>query len=118
VAFADDLAPDQAAALPGDACARARARGDAWTDYSSYVCAVAAIRAGDGPTAMTELERIHAVAYFPDLRARRAQALALVGKRKEARALAKPAVAELTRVWRFDVTAATIAALKKKMAAL
>jgi hypothetical protein len=118
LAFADDLAPDQAPPLPDDACARAKARGGTWTDDAAYVCALAAIHAGDGPAALTEINRIHDVAQFPDLDARRAQALALAGKQTEARALVKPAVAALARVWRFDVTDAAIAALKNKLAAL
>jgi hypothetical protein len=50
-------------------------------------------------------------------KARRAQALALAGKRREARALVKPATAAL-RDWPFDIPAATTATLKKKLAAL
>lgn len=118
LAFADDLAPAQAPALPEDACARARARGGAWADYAHYVCALAAIHARDGSTSLAELESIRSVFPFPDLTARRAQALALAGKRENARALVKPAVAALSRAWRFDITDATIVALKKKLAAL
>jgi hypothetical protein len=117
--FAADLVPDQALALPDNACARAKARGGvAWTDYVAYICALAAIHARDGATALSELDSIRSVSPFPDLTARRAQALAFVGKRREARALAKPAIAALARAWRFDMTGATREALKKKLAAL
>lgn len=81
---------------PADACARETSRGGAWTDYAAYVCALTAIRAGDGATALTEIERVRDVVLFPDLKARRAQALALSGKRKEARALARTAVPRST----------------------
>lgn len=118
LAFADDLAPGQAPALPHDACARTRARGNAWTDYASYVCALAAIHTGDGTTALSEIDHVHSFFPFPDLKARRAQALALLGKRTEARALAKPAIAAIASTWRFDLTNVAIATLKKKLAAL
>jgi len=118
LAFADDLAPGRSPALPDNACARARARGDAWIDYASYICALAAIHVGDGPTALGEIDHVHSFYPFPDLKARRAQALALMGKRLEARALAKPAIAAIASTWRFDLTEAAIATLKKKLAAL
>jgi hypothetical protein len=117
LAFVDDLVPDQAPALPEGACARAKARkSPAWIDHAAYVCALAAIHAGDGTTALTELETIHSVPDFPDLKARLAQALALSGRWKEARALAKPAAAALVGAWRFDLTDAAITALKRKLA--
>jgi len=50
-----------------------------------------AIHAGDGAAAFTGLDRVHSTEDFPDLQVRRAQALVLAGKPKEARALAKPA---------------------------
>lgn len=119
LALVDDLAPSlQAPAIPADACARAKARGAPWSDYTAYICALAAIHVSDGATALTELDRIRDVALFPDLKARRAQALALAGKRKEARALAKPAAAALSGPWPFDVPEDAIAALKKKLAQL
>jgi len=116
LAFAADLVPGQGPPLPDGACARARAR-DTWTDYAAYVCALTAIHAGDGAAALTELERIHSAVAFPDLQVRRAQALALAGKPKEAQALAKPAAAALAKApTRFDLTPAAIDALKKKLA--
>jgi hypothetical protein len=118
LAFADDLVPGQAPPLPAGACVSARARGDAWTDYAAYVCALAAIHTGDGTAALAEIERVHYAGAFPDLQVRRAQALALTGKRKEARALARPAAAALAKAPpRFDLTPAAIDALKKKLAA-
>jgi hypothetical protein len=120
LAFADDLVPGQAPPLPAGACARARERGGAaWADDVAYVCALAAIHAGDGVAAVTELERVHSAAAFPDLQVRRAQALVLAHKPKEARALAKPAAATLAKGSpRFDLTPAAIDSLKKKLAAL
>jgi hypothetical protein len=119
LALDDDLAPGlQAPPIPADACARAQARGAAWRDAAAYVCALAAIHASDGATALTELDRIRDVALFLDLKARRAQALALVGKRKEARALAKSAAAALSGPWPFDIPEDAIATLKKKLARL
>jgi hypothetical protein len=118
LAFADDLDPSQAPVLPDGACISAKARGGNWTDYAAYVCALAAIHAGDGPAALAEIKSIRDAGLFPDFDARRAQALALVGKRKEARALVKHAVAEVARASRFDITAATIAALKKRLTAI
>jgi len=56
-------------------------------------------------------------ALFPDLKARRAQALALSGKRKADRALAKTAVATLDE-WPFDIPDSAVAAMKKKLGAL
>ena len=119
LAFADDLVPGQAPPLPAGACTRARERGgDAWTDDTAYVCALTAIHARDGAAATTELERIHAAGAFPDLPVRRAQALALSGKAKEAQALAKPAAAALASApSRFDLTPAAIEALKKRLPA-
>jgi hypothetical protein len=120
LAFADDLVPGQAPALPADACTTARARGGAdFADDIAYVCALAAIRGGDAATALTELDRISSVNEFPDLQARRAQALALSGKSKDARALVKPATAAITNARpRFDLTLAAKDALKKKLSAL
>lgn len=119
LAFADDVAPGQPPALPAGACASARNRGDAWIDYTAYVCALAAIHAGDGVAALPELERIRYPGAFPDLQLRRAQALALAGKREEAHALVKPATAALAHATpRFDLTSAVIAVLKKKLVAL
>jgi hypothetical protein len=95
----------------------ARARGDAWTDDIAYVCALAALRTGDGSAALAELEGVHNAGAFPDLQVRRVQALALAGKRKEAQALAKPAAAALAKAPpRFDLTPAALDALKKKLA--
>jgi hypothetical protein len=118
LAFADDLVPGQAPPLPAGACARARDRGgDAWRDDAAYICALAAIHAGDGAAALTELERVHSAVAFPDLQVRRAQALALAGKPKEAQALAKVAAAALAKAPpRFDLTPAAIDALKQKLA--
>lgn len=118
LAFADDLAPGQAPALPDDACAHAKGRGASWVDYASYICGLAAIHAGDGAAALAELDHVHSFFPFPDLKARRAQALALVGRRTEARALAKPAIAAIMSTWRFDLTDVAITALKTKLAAL
>ena len=119
VAFVDDLLPDQALPLPADACARARARVDgAWADYAAYICALTAIHAGDGAAALTELDRVHSTEDFPDLQVRRAQALVLAGKPKEARALAKQAADTLAKAPpRFDLTPAAMDTLNKNLAA-
>jgi hypothetical protein len=118
LAFAADISPDAKPALPPGACANARGRGDKWGDDAAYVCALAAIHASDGPTALVELDRIHSAAAFPDLLVRRAQALALAGKDPEAAALKKRALDALAKAPpRFDLTPATIAALKKKLPA-
>ena len=120
LALTTDLLPAQdAPALPTDACARARTRGgDGWTDYIAYICALVAIHAGDSAGALVELDRVREVGHFPDLTARRAQALALAGRRKEARALVKPATAALARGFPFDIPDSAVAALKKKLAVL
>jgi hypothetical protein len=116
LAFAADVSPDAKPALPAGACASARGRGDAWGDDAAYVCALAAIHASDGPTALAELDRIRTAAAFPDLLVRRAQALALAGKAPEAAALKKRALDALDKAPpRFDLTPPTIAALKKKL---
>ncbi len=118
LALIADVAPAlHAPPLPADACARATSRGGTWTDYAAYVCALTAIRAGDGAAALAELDRVRDVALFPDLKARRAQALALTGKRREARALAKTAAATLDE-WPFDIPETAVATMKKKLAAL
>jgi len=118
LALIADIAPAlHAPPPPADACARATSRGGAWADYAAYVCALTAIHAGDGATALAEIERVRDVALFPDLKARRAQALALSGKRKAARSLAKTAAATLDE-WPFDVPETAVAAMKKKLAAL
>ncbi len=118
LAFAADVSPDTKPVLPTAACASARGRGDAWGDDAAYVCALAAIHASDGPTALAELERIRSATEFPDLLVRRAQALALAGKAQEAAALKKPALDALVKAPpRFDLTPAAIAALKKKLPA-
>jgi len=119
LALVTDLAPDlHTPPLPADACARAKTRGAAWADDAAYVCAMASIHNRDGATALVELERIHDVGRFPDLQARRVQSLALSGKQKEARALAKTAAAALDKGLPFDVPDAAIVAFKKKLAVL
>lgn len=118
LAFAADISPDAKPALPTSACASARGRGDAWGDDAAYVCALAAIHASDGQTALAELDRIRSAGAFPDLLVRRAQALALAGKAQEAAALKKRALDALVKAPpRFDLTPAAIAALKKKLPA-
>jgi hypothetical protein len=114
--FAADVAPDPKPAPPARACASARSRGDTWSDDAAYVCGLAAIQASDGPTALAELDQIRSVAAFPDLLVRRAQALALAGKRPEAAALEKRALDALAKAPpRFDLTPTAIAALRQKL---
>ena len=77
-------------ALPDDACTRAKAI--ASDQRAAYVCARAAIAAGDGVTAKTELAAITAQWGFPDADLARAQAAKLRGDVKTRKAKAKLAM--------------------------
>ena len=76
-------------ALPADACTRAKAVAGTDTEGAAYVCARAAIAAGDGKTATGELAAIKNTTGRADLELARAQAAKLAGDKKTMKAQAK-----------------------------
>lgn len=75
-------------ALPDDACTRAKAVA-ADDDRAAYVCARAAIAAGDGKTAKSELAAIKTTSSFVDFELASAQAAKLAKDTKTMKAQAK-----------------------------
>jgi hypothetical protein len=92
--------------LPADACEKLTASADD-DEARAYVCAHAALRAGDGVAALAALEKVDA-AQFLDVHLRRVQALHLQGKPKDARKHAKAAKDQLVNPTAFvgDLTKA------------
>jgi hypothetical protein len=79
-------------ALPADACKRAKAVAGKDANGAAYVCARAAIAAGDGKTAKEELAAIKSTSGLADVELARAQAAQLNKDAKTRKAQAKLAM--------------------------
>ena len=94
-------------ALPADACKRAKAVAGKDTNGAAYVCARAAIAAGDGKTAKAELAAIKSTSGLADVELARAQAAQLNKDAKTRKAQAKLAM-------KLDSKKANLALIKER----
>ena len=94
-------------ALPDDACKRAQAAAATDVEGAAYVCARAAIAAGDGKTATDALAAIKSTSARPDLELARAQAAKLNADAKTRKAQAKLAM-------KLDNNRANLALIKER----
>jgi hypothetical protein len=93
--------------LPDDACKRAQAVAGSDTEGAAYVCARAAIAAGDGKTAKEQLAAIKSTTGRPDVELARAQAAKLNADAKTRQAQAKLAM-------KLDINRASLALIKER----